>query len=526
MELSWWQDEPNTRGTYSLVSSCIFTLGLCVWTAIHLNVPEQAPGARQFFRKLTWLAVGLLAPEVVTFTAWYQYVDASRLVGSLARSKKTMKSRWLRYRRQLIRILRGHKPQREVNYDTVERLDPDDNRANVGDDWNLVHGFYAVMGGYAFDVSFDVSDSAEPFLPGGLTRVTLTTDGLTFLRAHAPDLIPRVSEEDINDKSKADGLAKTLVAMQAAWFCLQCIARGAQHLPISLLEITTGGHALYTLFTYVLWAQKPMNVSVPTPLAGDRTRMHQLCAYMFMASRISAKTRGAERSTSSTEFLSIQENPLESPAPTTPPATVFLDPGVSLAGTGFSPRELNDVRVLGEPRDLGLDIADQRRWRLSWEAYRNLRLPWPRQTHNYLVHRVSNVPVFKSAQQDTGRLVLAFTIAEVLYAAIHATGWNATFASPRLQAAWRAATCIIGGGGVFIGVFGFSWAFADAGKPYWDQTWAAVVVVGVVAFFDEIELTSERELLSSRAWQEKRREWKRRNGGYPCPKRVWSVLVG
>ncbi|KAJ7057623.1 hypothetical protein C8F01DRAFT_966336, partial [Mycena amicta] len=72
---SWWVDEPNTRGTYNLVSSCVFTLGLCVWTAIHLNIPEQSPraGARQFMRKMIWLTVGLLAPEVVTFVAWNQY---------------------------------------------------------------------------------------------------------------------------------------------------------------------------------------------------------------------------------------------------------------------------------------------------------------------------------------------------------------------------------------------------------------------------------------------------------------------
>ncbi|KAJ7183863.1 hypothetical protein C8R46DRAFT_1027508 [Mycena filopes] len=474
------KDEPNTRGTYSLVSSCIFTLGLCVWTAIHLNVPEQAPGARQFFRKLTWLAVGLLAPEVVTFTAWYQYVRASRLIESLARSKKATKSRWLGYRRQLSRILRGHKPQREEDYDMVERLDPDENQGKVGEDWNLVHGFYAFVGGYAFDVS----DSAEPFLPGGLTRVILTTDGLYFLRAHAPELIPRMSEEDINDKSKADGLAKTLVAMQVAWFCLQCIARGAQGLPISLLEVTTSGHALYTLLTYILWAKKPMNVSVPTPLAGDRTRMHQLCAYMFMASRISARTRGAERSATSTEFGSIYVDPLESHSavPTTPPTTVVLRSGDFLAGTGFSP-----ASGFARTSDVG-DSAGK------------LTPNWG------CLGRAKPTTIF-SGRQDAGRLVVAFTIAEVLYAIIHAMGWNATFGSPREETAWRAATCFVGGGGVFIGVVGFLWVLTNAGKPYWDywQTWAAVVVVGVlelgIRMFLLIEALLNVKVLPPRVFQ-------------------------
>ncbi|KAJ7838832.1 hypothetical protein B0H13DRAFT_2418945, partial [Mycena leptocephala] len=241
-----WLDEPNTRGTYSLVSSCIFTLGLCVWTAIHLNIPERASAGRQFLRKLVWLAVGLLAPEVVTFTAWNQYADAARLVRELAKTARPRPSLWSGLRRRVMSLgVAGGK----------SHLSPS---RHVGDDWNLVHGFYAVMGGYVVDLN----NSGDPFLPNGITpRATL---------------IPRVSEEDINDKSKADGLAKLLVALQAAWFCLQCIARGAQHLPISLLEITTGGHALYTLFTYVLWAYKPMNISIPTVITG--TRNYGSCA--------------------------------------------------------------------------------------------------------------------------------------------------------------------------------------------------------------------------------------------------------
>ncbi|KAF8196216.1 hypothetical protein K438DRAFT_1497676, partial [Mycena galopus ATCC 62051] len=130
----------------------------------------------------------------------------------------------------------------------------------VGYDWNLIHGFYAVMGGYVLDFT----DIKEPFLPKGIKHLTLTTDGVQFLLTHAPGSLSLISEAEISDKSKADGLAKLLVALQAAWFCLQCIACGAQHLPISLLEITTGGHALYTLFTYMVWAYKPVDIAVPT----------------------------------------------------------------------------------------------------------------------------------------------------------------------------------------------------------------------------------------------------------------------
>ncbi|KAJ7895370.1 hypothetical protein B0H13DRAFT_2665111 [Mycena leptocephala] len=219
MQASWWADGPNIRGTYSLVSSCIFTLGLCVWTAIHLNIPEKTSGARQFLRKITWPAVGLLAPEVVTFTAWSQYADAARLVRELAKEGCPRDSWWRRFCRRVATIVAGNKSQYvAVEEPSMLLRNPGVRSTTVGNDWNLVHGCYAVIGGYVID--FSTSTSSDQFLPDGIQRLTLTVDGLYFLLQHAPELIPHVSEEDINDKSKADGLVKLLVAMQAAWFCL------------------------------------------------------------------------------------------------------------------------------------------------------------------------------------------------------------------------------------------------------------------------------------------------------------------
>lgn len=36
--VSGWIDDPDGRGTFTIVSSCVLTLSLCVYTAIHLNV--------------------------------------------------------------------------------------------------------------------------------------------------------------------------------------------------------------------------------------------------------------------------------------------------------------------------------------------------------------------------------------------------------------------------------------------------------------------------------------------------------
>ena len=60
-----WRPEPTTRGTWGLLSSCITTIGLCVWTAVHLNIPEHGRTDRHIWRKVKWVIIGLIAPEIV-----------------------------------------------------------------------------------------------------------------------------------------------------------------------------------------------------------------------------------------------------------------------------------------------------------------------------------------------------------------------------------------------------------------------------------------------------------------------------
>jgi hypothetical protein len=74
-----WVSEPNGRGTYSILSTCVITLGLCVWSALHLNIPAAGQEHKQKWRKLLWLFVGIFAPEIVAWTAFEQYKQARHI---------------------------------------------------------------------------------------------------------------------------------------------------------------------------------------------------------------------------------------------------------------------------------------------------------------------------------------------------------------------------------------------------------------------------------------------------------------
>jgi hypothetical protein len=74
-----WQPEPTMRGTFNLLSTCILTLILCVWSAIHLNLPGEASGARKKVRRLIWIICGLVIPEYIVMIAWTQHQGAKRL---------------------------------------------------------------------------------------------------------------------------------------------------------------------------------------------------------------------------------------------------------------------------------------------------------------------------------------------------------------------------------------------------------------------------------------------------------------
>ena len=82
----------------------------------------------------------------------------------------------------------------------------------------------------------------------------------------------RILEVEIQDKSKGDGLSKTFALVQTTWFILQCISRAIEKLPLTELEVATCAFAMLNFATYILWWNKPLNVSRPVLVYTDQQK--------------------------------------------------------------------------------------------------------------------------------------------------------------------------------------------------------------------------------------------------------------
>lgn len=134
------------------------------------------------------------------------------------------------------------------------------------------------MGGFVFDNSRN--PETLPF-NGGPEQIVLRPDLLVWIAENEPDIIPDISSEYITDKSKANGLAKFLVCIQAGWFGLQVITRLAQGLAVTLLELNIFAHVVCVLLTYSFWWNKPLDIDEPTAIYTDDPKAGSVCAGLW-----------------------------------------------------------------------------------------------------------------------------------------------------------------------------------------------------------------------------------------------------
>ena len=116
--------------------------------------------------------------------------------------------------------------------------------------WTKTHCHFIQMGGFTL-------------FEGDIPKGVLTPERFSELLTAKKIEFPNVTVEEIEDRSKADGFSKTIALIQTLWFVAQCIARGAQHLDLTPVELLTLSLAVLNGVMYFLWWNKPMDVRCP-----------------------------------------------------------------------------------------------------------------------------------------------------------------------------------------------------------------------------------------------------------------------
>lgn len=280
---------PNVRSTLDIVWSCLGVILLSTWSILNPSVPPRIHSRtwRQRLRKTLWLVwrkgrwmlVALVAPEFILGET------LELRMGARERVKEA---------------------QDIAQEDRIE--------------WTLTHAFFAQMGG--FWLKFPEDNAASSELPKRIeqfynkqkrlfrgmgsthwrphkvhsTYVAQVLSRLSDIRsrenasrlcgniwvldAHQLYLarkfgiifhLPKVSEDDIADRSKSDGLVKLLALAQILWLVLQLIVRAAQGKPSSQVEIMALAYAGCAAVVYgLLWSQ-PKDVSQPILVLAERS---------------------------------------------------------------------------------------------------------------------------------------------------------------------------------------------------------------------------------------------------------------
>ncbi|KAG8851097.1 hypothetical protein FRB91_008458 [Serendipita sp. 411] len=254
------RDADSYRSLPNIVWSCLTTIFLCTWVSLHPNVPKPvdetklskrqryAHKLRTFLKDQAFPFVFLLvAPEWVLMWALKQRL----VVEYMVRNKQA--------------------PTRR-------------------------HGFLIIMGGFHKFTKVEVSAPYDPATsdpvpsdpaPSDLAPSDLLIgsdvekrptdkkgedehgepdhplDRFDVCRLVDEGKLQLPLEVEIDDRSKSDWIAKSLVLLQTLWFVVQCGARKMDHLPLTELEVVTLGYALLNFFIYVIWWDKPQKVARP-----------------------------------------------------------------------------------------------------------------------------------------------------------------------------------------------------------------------------------------------------------------------
>ncbi|KAI1325449.1 hypothetical protein F5Y16DRAFT_264878 [Xylariaceae sp. FL0255] len=501
--------DPNGRGTSSLVISCLSTLILCVWSALHLNVPVQNETKfRSLWLNVRWIIAGIYAPELVVFTAWRQWSSA--------------------------RIL-----QQVVSKALRDPSNPLSQKGNTPE-WTMIHSFFACAGGFALELDNlrDATHDQPQDEATALPRLTVTARGIALMSRCG--YLPHVDRNSIEDKSKANDMAKGVVLIQAFWMLVQVVGRLAFRLPVTLLEVNTVAHVLCAFAMYLFWWHKPLLPNHPIIITDNQ--LVPLAAWMYASSEMSGYVNPERRKsqtlvktffaslslyskTPELETISLQSRvSIEEPAK----EAVVLDSSCLLDSTLFRFKEaseacITELKTMREkekgtafferrpkvldrrPSSASKSQIDNRRWSFLQEAlnsHSGLLDDRILLSHiadgRHCVHLkpeplvatyIKNWPSDDLLRNVDGLVVgMILWLANFCYGGIHAAAWNDFFPSEAEKWLWRSSAAYIGFcGGLWV-ILNFSVTRSPKLNEFWEKwmdgekTWFESFGLGLVVF--------------------------------------------
>ncbi|MBE3048490.1 hypothetical protein IMZ48_39510 [Candidatus Bathyarchaeota archaeon] len=289
--------------------------------------------------------------------------------------------------------------------------------------------------------------------------------------------------------------------VSASWFCVQCVSRLGQRLPISLLELNTFGHALCTLLIYFMWWNKPLDIEEPEVIPVQGADMEQLAAAMCVASKVEIDPQtpsvkplaeidpqGTPEQEVGTLTFAVEWNPIlqeggfakagvdslsnnpdichftiveeATPEINLPigPGPYTFRPGELLNGVVFRNAsrdpEVHDPRPISRPV---VEVAhlDLLRWKLAVRVHE-------RPPRSSVAVRIRNFPRLDEPLEQWP-LYLAFGIIGLAYGGLHCLAWNAPFPTDLERLFWRVSSVTITSTAALIAL-GFIWTISP---PFW-----------------------------------------------------------
>jgi len=249
---------PSGRGTLGLLWECLFTYFLCLWTVVHTNTNPTDSRLAKSNSKIIWCCLIFLLPEWGISIVMGEYIDA--------RATRNHANNVIQGNKDIEAIpLASLSPGDDTGHEAhklVESIAPaisSKENGHVsscpvsrkfvgqGSRWKLVHGYLVGMG----VLQFKLNDAT--------TQVPTLEQIEKFAKC---GMLP--TADFLNKKvvalQKSDRLAKGVVCLQVLWLVIQAVARKAEQLPVTLLELNTIAQVWITLFIYGLWWFKPQGI--------------------------------------------------------------------------------------------------------------------------------------------------------------------------------------------------------------------------------------------------------------------------